>query len=118
MKRALALLFFCLTVLFPAQSFASAFAGNTLDDMFSVKSIDEKEAVLEGNPKNLKEGDLLYFVRSPFKFPVTSVKGNKVTVSLPRGNDLAKGNTLMRHPTEQVKKALDTESRLKQALEE
>ncbi len=105
----------CLIV---TTAWGSSFSGNKLDDVFTVKSIEGKSAVTEGSPKSLKAGDTLYFARSPFKFSVTAVKGNQVTIALPDSHDLAVGQTLMRNITEQVKKSLDTESRLKQALEE
>jgi len=101
-----------------SAAWGSSFAGNTTDDLFTVKSISGKSAVTEGAARSLKEGDLLYFARSPFKFKVTAVKGNQVTVALPDSHDLAVGQNLMRNQTEQAKKALETESRLKQALED
>ena len=101
-----------------SSAWGSGLSGNKIDDMFVVKSIAGKSAVTEGTAKGLKEGDILYFARSPFKFTVTAVKGNQVTVALPDNHDLAVGQSLMRNLTEQVKKSLDTESRLKQALEE
>ncbi len=100
------------------SAWGSSFAGNKVDDMFIVKSMVDKSATLEGAPKSLKEGDTLYFSRSPFKFTVTAVKGSQVTVGLPDNHDLAVGQSLMRNITPQVKKSLETESRLKQALEE
>ncbi len=102
----------------PALALASPFSGNTIDDLFEIKKIEGKQATLEGHPKALKIGDILYFARSPFKFTITAVKGNQVTIALPEKNDLAVGQNLMRNATEQVRHALDTEKRLKQALEE
>ena len=93
-------------------------ANNTIDDLFTVKRLEAKEAELEGSPKGLKAGDPLYFARSPFKFTVTAVSGKKVTIALPEKHDLSVGNTLMRHLTDTVIKSLDTEIRIKQALEE
>jgi|GEM_PF-4971915 len=105
----------CLLV---TSAWGSSFSGNKVDDMFTIKSIEGKSAVTEGTPKGIKAGDTLYFARSPFKFSVTAVKGNQVTIALPDSHDLAVGQTLMRNITEQVKKSLETEGRLKQALEE
>lgn len=108
-----------LQCLVPAAAFAeSAFSGNKVDDLFTVKSVASTTAIAEGKPKNLKEGDELYFVRSPYKFTITSVKGNLVTVSLPAEHDLAAGQTLTRNPNAQMKKNIETENRLKQALED
>ena len=87
-------------------------------DDFTVKQVKGRAAVLEGSAKGLKVGDMLYFARSPFKFTVAAVKGNLVTITLPEKNDLAVGNAVLRTPTEQIKKSLETQSRLKQALEE
>lgn len=102
----------------PVTSFASAFGGNSLRDVFTVRKIEGKRAVTEGAPEGLKEGDSLYFARSPFKFTVVSVEGSQVTVALPDKSDLKVGQTLIRNPNDQIKKALNTEKRLKQALEE
>lgn len=102
----------------PALAGGSAFSGNKIDDLFTVKSITGKSALTEGKASGLKEGDTVYFARSPYKFTVTAVKGNQVTVALPDGHDVEVGNTMMRNETDTVKKALNTENRLKQALEE
>jgi len=115
LKLIISLPFFALL---PSLALASAFSGNTIDDLFTVKKIEAKQATLEGQAKTLKEGDTLYFARSPYKFTITSVKGNVVTIALPDGHDLAVGQNLMRNITGHVKQALDTEKRLKQALEE
>ncbi len=111
-------LMFLVQCLCATTAFGSSFTGNKVDDMFTIKSISGKTAVTEGAAKGLKAGDSLYFARSPFKFTVTEVKGNQVTVAIPETNDLAVGQTMMRNITEGVKKSLDTEGRLKQALEE
>jgi len=116
MKFALLALLFSFTP--TAANAGGLFGGNTIDDVFTVKAMDSKQATLEGAPKGLKTGDSLYFARSPFKFAVTAVTGNKVTIALPDKNDLAVGNTLMRKETDAIKKAIDTEGRLKQALDE
>jgi hypothetical protein len=92
--------------------------GNLIDDLFTVKKLEAQQASLEGESRGLKEGDLLYFARSPYRFKVLSVKGNQVKIALPERTDLAVGQNLMRNPTDGIKKAIDTEKRLKQALEE
>ena len=107
-----------LLLVLPLIANAGGLFVNTIDDLLSVKKLDAKQATLEGSTKGLKEGDSVYFVRSPFKFTVTSVTGNTATIALPEKHSLAVGNTLMRKEDNQVKKALDTENRLKQALEE
>lgn len=99
-------------------AWGSGLSGNTIDDLFTVKSLSEGSAVTEGQVKGLKEGDSLYFARSPFKFKVTAIKGKQVTVELPAKHDLAVGQNLMRNLTDQTRKAMDTEKRLKQALDE
>lgn len=93
-------------------------ASNTLDDTFNVVEIKEKQAIVEGKPKDLKVGDKLYFVRSPFQFTVEAIKGDKVTVTLPEKHDLTTSNSLMRNAIPSVKKSIETESKLKQALGE
>lgn len=96
----------------------SPFGGNRVDDLFSVKSVDGRQAILQGKAQALKTGDLLYFTRSPFKFTVSEIRGGEIVIALPESHDLSVGNTLMRSPTDAVKKNLNTESKLKQALEE
>ena len=92
--------------------------ADTIDDMFSVKEIKSKQALVQGKVKDLKAGDFLYFARSPFRFKVESVKGSDVTIVLPERHDLAVGNTLVRNATPSMLKSIDTESKLKSALEE
>lgn len=104
----------CLSVLLYLP-FATA---STLEDVFTVKSIEGQTATVEGKANGLKAGDQLYFARSPFHFTVTDVKGDKITISLPTRHDLSLGNTLIRTPTPAMKKAIDTEDRLKKALED
>lgn len=96
----------------------TALAANSLDDVFNVKEIQDGTAIVEGEIKDLKIGDNLYFVRSPYEFPVQAIAGNKVTVTLKPGSDLQPGNSLMRNPTPQIKKFIEQEKRLKQVLEE
>ena len=93
------------------------FGKNKVDDTFNVKSIEGSKATVEGTVKDLKVGDSLYFVKNPFKVTVTEVKGKEVTVQLPEGHELKNGMSLLRFPTEPIKKALDTVTKLK-ALEE
>ncbi len=114
-------IFLVFALLLQVSSVAMAsglFGNNKADDSFAVKSIEGRQAILEGKPKDLKVGDSLYFMRSPFKFTVSSVKGNTVTVTLPESHTLAEGNALLRFPNDAIKKNIQTESRLKQALEE
>lgn len=94
----------------------AAFASN-IDDMLTVKLVNGQSATLEGKP-GLKAGDKVYFARSPFQFSVTNVTGNLVTIALPSGNDVAVGQTMVREPTQAMKKAMNTEEKLKKALEE
>lgn len=94
-----------------------AFAGG-LDEMLTVKQVQGQQATLEGKVSGLKAGDKVYFARSPFEFQVVSVTGNLATVSLPANSDVAAGQTMVLKPTDAMKKAMDTESRLKKALEE
>lgn len=95
-----------------------AAAANNMEDSFAVKQVAGDHAVVEGKPKDLKVGDYLYFVRSPFRFKVTAINGNQVTVELPAKHDLADSNVLLRNATPVIKKNIDTEVRLKRALEE
>jgi hypothetical protein len=93
---------------------ASLFGSNTIEDIFTVKKIENGEATLEGTPKTLKAGDKLYFVRSPFQFSVKSVK---VIITLPSAADLEVGNTLMRKPNDQIKNGIRGEQQLKSTEE-
>lgn len=95
-----------------------AFAGNTIDDMLTVKKVEGQQAVLEGKTAGLKAGDKLYYYRSPFQFPITAVNGNQVTVTLPANSEITAGQNMVRQPTDSMKKAMDTEEKLKKALEE
>ncbi len=107
-----------LQCLFAGNASASAFSGNKIDDLFEIKSITGKTALASGKTAGIKEGDWLYFSRSPFRFQVSSVKGNQITVNLPDGHDLQVGQNLLRNETDAIKKAINKEKRLKQALEE
>jgi hypothetical protein len=100
-----------------ASSFAF-FGDNKADDSFPVKKIEGKVATLNGTVKDLKVGDTLYFVKSPYRFTVTEIKGKEVTISLPENHTLVEGSALLRKITPAIKKNLDTEVKLKQALEE
>jgi hypothetical protein len=95
---------------------APAFASN-IDEMLTVKLVQPQQATLEGKP-GLKAGDKVYFARSPFQFPVTAVNGNMITITLPAGSDVGVGQTMVRQPTDAMKKAMNTEDKLKKALEE
>jgi len=97
---------------------ASLFGKNKADDSFAIKSVAGSQAVTQGNPKDLKAGDILYSNKSPFKFTVSEVKGSTVTVALPERHELKVGMALLRMPTDPIKKAIDTEERLKRALED
>lgn len=94
------------------------FGKNGTDDVFNVKSVQGRQAVVTGKIKDLKSGDVLYFARSPFRFTVTEVKGNDVTIALPDSHDLHEGSSVIRFPTDAIKKNIATESKLKQALED
>lgn len=85
---------------------------------FVVKDIQAKQAILEGKAKDIKLGDKLYSNKSPFEFVVSSVKDTTVTISVSNPGSLAVGNTLVKTPTEGIKKAMATEKRLKQTLDE
>ena len=109
-----------LTLLLQATS-ASAnglFGNNKADDVFAIKQLEGRQLVVEGTPKSLKSGDHLYSPKSPFKFTVTDVKGNSITLALPERHELKEGMSLLRSPTAPIKKALETEAKLKQAIEE
>lgn len=108
----------CFSLLLAPLGAHALLGGNTAEDSFAVKSVEGRQAQLEGTVKDLKVGDTLYFVRSPFKFTVTAVSGNKVTVALPDNHGINPGHALLRHPNEMIKKGMATENKLKQALEE
>lgn len=94
------------------------FGKNKAGDSFAVKAVEASQATLEGTPEDLKVGDTLYFTRSPFKFTVTGIKGNQVTVALPPSHSLTVGAALLRYSNDNIKKNMQTESKLKQALED
>lgn len=95
-----------------------ALAGSA--DYFIVKEVKGKQAILTGDTNGLKAGDIVYYGHSPFRFTISSVTENELTISLPEGasTDLKNGSTLLREPTTAIKKGINTERRLKQALEE
>lgn len=109
--------FFLLLSLF-IPGLANALESNSIEDSFAVKSIKGQQAIVEGKVKNLKAGDLLYFSRSPFKFTIESIAGNQITVAIPAVSDLKVGQGLVRNPTESILKSIDTEKKLKNALED
>jgi hypothetical protein len=94
------------------------FGDNKADDSFAVKKIEGKTAMLTGTVKDLKVGDTLYFVKNPYQFTVTEIKGKEVSIALPDNHSLVEGSALLRKITPTIKKNIDTESKLKQALEE
>jgi hypothetical protein len=102
----------------PMAMAGGIFGNNKIEDSFSVKSVEGNQAVVTGKPAGLKVGDYLYFNRSPFRFQVTAIEGEKVTVALPERHELKPGFALLRNANDQIKKSIDTESRLKKALEE
>ncbi|MGZ3694599.1 MAG: hypothetical protein ACXWQO_10490 [Bdellovibrionota bacterium] len=95
----------------------TAHASN-IEDMLTVKQVQGQTATLEGKMTGLKAGDKVYFARSPFQFTVTAVTGNTATIALPTGSDVAANQTMIRQPTDAMKKAMNTEDKLKKALEE
>ena len=115
MRRLLGIFFLLSLFSTEQKSWANGFAP---EDTFTITKMEDKQAVLTGTPKELKAGDLLYFARSPYRFTVSAIEGSNVTIVLPEKHDLKVGSILVRKPNAQMKKSLDTEGRLKQALEE
>jgi hypothetical protein len=113
--RNLLRLLVCLTL---SLTFAGMAHATSIEDLLTVKQVSGQQATLEGKTAGLKAGDKIYFARSPFQFSVTAVTGNQITIALPSGNDVAVGQTMIRQPTAAMKKAIDTEERLKKALED
>jgi hypothetical protein len=109
--KTLSLLLLAFLVYLPAHA-------TTMEELLTVKTVDGQKATLEGKTDGLKAGDQLYFARSPFHFTITEVKGEKITITLPGNHDVKVGNTMLRTPTPSMKKAIDTEDRLKKALED
>ena len=102
-----------------SQPMAQAFLGdNKKDDSFSVVKIEEKTATATGEVKDLKVGDKLYAVKSPYQYTVTEIQGKIVTVALPEKHQLTEKAALLRKITPAIKKNIDTEARLKEALGE
>ncbi len=98
---------------------AFAFLGdNKKDDSFGVVKIEDKSATLSGEIKDLKVGDKLYSIKSPYQYTVTEIQGKLVTVALPDNHKLTEGAALLRKITPVIKKNIETESRLKDALGE
>jgi hypothetical protein len=87
-------------------------------DNFVVKSVSGGSAVLSGDAKGLKAGDSLYYSRSPFRFTVTDVKGSQVTIALPASHDLKPDTVLLRNANDSIQKNMETEMKLKRALED
>lgn len=109
---------FLMLILILTPYLANALESNGVDDSFRVKEVKGQVATLEGKAKSLKAGDDLYFNRSPFKFTIESVSGNTITIKVPANSDLQEGNGLVRHPTAAILKGIDTEKKLKSALED
>ena len=107
--------FFLAAFIFSGVAQASLFGNNSVDDLFTVKSIGDGQIVLEGDPKTLKEGDKLYYAHPPYQFTITSVKGKIVTVAAPDTSDLAVGKTMMRKANDQVNKGIADEKKMKDA---
>jgi hypothetical protein len=93
-------------------------AARAAGDSFAVKSVGGGSAVLSGDTAGLKAGDTLYYARSPFKFNVTEVKGAQVTIALPASHDLKTDSVLLRSPNPSIQKNMETEAKLKRALED
>lgn len=93
----------------------AAFAAG---DTFVVKSVEGGTAVLSGDAKGLRAGDTLFYARSPFRFTVSDVKGSQVTISLPASHDLKPDVVLLRAPSDAIQKNMQTEQKLKRALED
>jgi hypothetical protein len=87
-------------------------------DSFVVKSVGNGSAVVSGEAKGLKAGDSLYYARSPFRFTVTEVKGSQITIALPSSHDLKPDTMLLRSSNESIQKNMETEMKLKRALED
>ena len=110
--QGLGILFFCLFV--PAMTEAS----NKLKDVFNVLEVTGDKAIVTGEPKGLKARDKLYFPRPPFQFTIEKIEGNEITVKLPKQHDLSTSHSLMRNMTPIIKKNIDTEKKLREALGE
>jgi hypothetical protein len=87
-------------------------------DALVVKAIDGNKAKLIGNAQGLKSGDYLYFSRSPFRFTISEVKGNEITIDLPNGSAPPVNSSLLRAPDESIKKNMQMEQKLKHAIED
>lgn len=96
---------------------ATAVAGRITDE-FEIKKINGNEAIVQGEPREVKAGDDLYFPLPPYRFRVTAVNGNELKVALPPSHSLTPGRYLLRKPNEIIKKYIDTESKLKTAFED
>jgi hypothetical protein len=115
MRLLLLLIIFFQSPLADAQGL---FGNNKKDDSFAIRSIEDGKAKLQGIPKDLKAGDMLYYNRSPFQFKVLEVSGTEVVIALPARHELRVGTALLRNATDPIKKSIQTESRLRQALED
>lgn len=88
------------------------------EDSFTVTAVEGTSARLSGDSKGLKAGDTLYFARSPFKFTVAEVRGQEIILTLPERHGLSPGSVLLRAPDETIRKNMETEAKLKRALED
>lgn len=88
------------------------------EDSFTVTTVEGNSAKVSGEAKGLKAGDVLYFARSPFKFTIAEVRSNELTLSLPDRHGLTPNSVLLRAPDATIKKNMDTEAKLKRALED
>jgi len=109
----LALFFFSLDV-----QANSLFGKNRLNDQFKILSIEDNFVKLEGEVKELKVGDTLYSIKSPFYGKVIEIKGKEVTLKVGSQGEIKKGMVFLRYSTDPIEKAIKTEKRLKAALEE
>jgi hypothetical protein len=92
--------------------------AHPLGDSLPVVAVNGTKATAHGEARGLLVGDFLYFPRSPFKFPITAVKGQEVDVAIPAGYDLMVGAQLLRTPNDRVQSNMQTEQKLKHAIED
>ena len=85
---------------------------------YDVLVVEAGKAEVSGDPAGLSVGADLYYARSPFKFTITAIRGNVITVALPERHELRPKQTLYRAPTDAMKKSMKLEAKLKHALED
>lgn len=85
---------------------------------FVTKDVGANEILVMGNSDNLKAGDSLYHSVSPFLFSITEIKGNQISLRTPSSHSVKKGDIFLQSPSQDIRKAMEKQQKLKRALED